>query len=419
MAGWDGNGGWSWSYTWTVEAALGNPISSTKMDAQFADATAGFQNCLTRDGQGKPSANLDMNGFKWTNAAVGSAASDLATYGQLTGLATGNPFRKNLLANGDMQVWQSGAGGSASIAGTAARIRTADCWWAIRQGTTGYTVSQQTGEVGSYALKWQRNAANASTENMLLAQSLETVDCLWLKRAATALVVSFYAKKGANYSGGNLTIDVVRGTGSNQNVLDGYTGASTLATLAQALTTTLTRYSLVVSTDTSTNELGVRFTWTPTGVAGADDSVTIERVQLEKANAATDFDFVPFEETLRRCQRYYEKSFEYSTAPATALGIGTGEFFRFALRAGATTQGVVHIPFKVLKRQDANNQVFYNPAAANANARDETAGADLTIGGAFGVGSGVKGINFDVTGAAGTTVGGTIGVHWSWGDTVF
>lgn len=342
MAGFDGSGGWSWSYTWANEAALGNPISATKMDAQFADAAAGFQNCLTRDGQGKPSANIDWNAKKITNLANGTASGDAINLGQLTGQTTGNAFRRNLLINGGFDVWQAGAGGSASIAGTASRVRTADCWWAVRAASaTGYTVSQQTGTVNRYALKWQRDNANASTAIMYLAQSLETANVEWMKRGTPpTCYLSFYAKSGANYSGGNLTVDVVRGTGSDQNVLDTYTGATTLATLSQAITSTLTRYSVAVPIDTSTNELGVRFSWTPSGVAGADDSVTLENVQLEVASAATAFEYLPFADTLARCQRYYFKTFPYDIAPAQNTGSTLGALLMSALRAGAVAQGV-------------------------------------------------------------------------------
>lgn len=341
MAGWDGSGNWSWSYVWVNEEALGQYIDATKFDAQFADAKAGFENCLTRDGQGKPSANIDWNAKKITNLANGTASGDAVNLSQLTGIVSGNVFRRNMLVNGDFAVWQAGAGGSASIAGTAARVRTADCWWAIRAGTTGYTVSQQTGESSRYALKWQRNAANASTEVMYLGQSLETENCVWLKRGTPpTLYLSFKAKKGANYSGGDLSVLVIRGTGTDGNVLDGFTGATTLATLTQTLTGTLTRYSVAVPCDTSTNQLGVRFAWTPSGVAGADDSVTLEEVQLEVASAATDFERVPFAETLARCQRYYYKTFPYSYAPAQNIGDTFGALLMSGLRAGAVAQGV-------------------------------------------------------------------------------
>ena len=377
MAGWDGSGNWSWSYSWVNEEALSQYIDATKFDAQFADAKAGFENCLTRDGQGKPSANIDWNAKKITNLANGTASGDAINLSQLTGISSGNAFRRNMLVNGGFDVWQAGAGGSASIAGAATRTRTADCWWAIRAGTTGYTVSQQTGTANRYALKWQRNSGNASTEAMYLAQSLETADVVWLKRGTPpTLTVSFYAKTGANYSGGDMTTALIRGTGTDENVLDTYTGATTLGSLVQTLTGTLTRYQFSAAADTSTNELGVRFSWTPTGSAGADDSITIENVQVEVASAATDFEHLPFGDTLRMCQRYYQKSFTYTVAPAQNLGVQQGEVFIPVLK---TAGGQQHsIPLPVAMHYHITAGVIYNPQAANAQVRNRTTSADCS-----------------------------------------
>lgn len=376
MAGWSGAGVFVRAYNWVADKAASIKIVASRMDGEFDNYKTGLENCLTRDGQNSPSANISWNSKKITSLANGTATTDAINLGQLSGVTTGNAFRKNMLANGDFSVWQAGAGGSASIAGTAARVRTADCWWAIRAGTTGYTVSQQTGESSRYALKWQRDNGNASTEVMYLAQSLETADCVWLKRGTPpTLYLSFKAKKGANYSGGDLSALVIRGTGTDEAVLDGFTGATTLATLTQTLTGTLTRYSVAVPCDASTNQLGVRFSWTPTGAAGADDSVTLEEVQLEVASSATDFERIPFEETLRRCQRYYEKQgFPYATAPAQ--NVGNGGVYLPVIGAGAVAVGRITIGC-VQKRINAT-VTTYNPSAANADARNDTDGADCS-----------------------------------------
>ena len=42
-------------------------------------------------------------------------------------------------------------------------------------------------------------------------------------------------------------------------------------------------------------------------------------VQLEAGTAASDFEFLPFDVNLKRCERYYQKSFAYGTAPADNL----------------------------------------------------------------------------------------------------
>lgn len=81
----NGSGVFNLVYTFVNDAANGIKILASRQDTQWQDlATNGFGNTLTRDGQGSASANLPMNGFKHTNVANGSAATDYAAYGQLT-----------------------------------------------------------------------------------------------------------------------------------------------------------------------------------------------------------------------------------------------------------------------------------------------------------------------------------------------
>ena len=405
------------AYNWVADKAASIKIVASRMDGEFDNYKTGLENCITRDNQTPPTAAISWNSQKITSLANGTASTDAVNLGQVTGLTTGNAFRRNLLINGGFDVWQAGAGGSASIAGTAARVRTADCWWAVRAtSATGYTVSQQTGTVNRCALKWQRDNANASTAVMYLAQSLETANVVRLKRGTPpTCYLSFYAKSGANYSGGNLTVDVVRGTGSDENVLDTYTGATTLATLAQAITGTMTRYSVSVPIDTSTNELGVRFSWTPSGVAGADDSVTLENVQLEVASAATDFEYLPFDDTLLRCQRYYEKQgFPYATAPAQ--NAGTGGVYLPVIGAGATAVGRFTVAC-VFKRTLSLTATTYNPSAANAQVRNDSDAADCS-GTSIGMGCPTS-YYISFTGNAGMSAGDVLFVNVTLADPNF
>lgn len=57
-----------------------------------------------------------------------------------------------------------------------------------------------------------------------------------------------------------------------------------------------------------------------TNVAGTNANYwQITGVQLELGPAATPFEFEPFETTLRKCQRYYEKTYGISVAPGTSV----------------------------------------------------------------------------------------------------
>jgi len=58
-------------------------ISATTFNALTSDLANGLSTCITKDGQSTPTANIPMGGFKITNLATGTAASDAATVAQI------------------------------------------------------------------------------------------------------------------------------------------------------------------------------------------------------------------------------------------------------------------------------------------------------------------------------------------------
>jgi hypothetical protein len=83
----------------TYNLPAGNPvvtgttISSSTTNTTNSDIATALTNCITRDGQSTPSANLPMNAKKLTGLAAGTAAGDSVRYEQvvLTGGALGTP----------------------------------------------------------------------------------------------------------------------------------------------------------------------------------------------------------------------------------------------------------------------------------------------------------------------------------------
>ena len=75
--------------TGTYTLPSGNPvvtgttISSTTTNNTNSDIATALTNCLTRDGQSTPSANLPMNAKKLTGLAAGTAAGDSVRYEQV------------------------------------------------------------------------------------------------------------------------------------------------------------------------------------------------------------------------------------------------------------------------------------------------------------------------------------------------
>jgi hypothetical protein len=99
----------------------------------------------------------------------------------------------------------------------------------------------------------------------------------------------------------------------------------------------------------------------------------ITGVKMELGSVATPIQFEPFETTLARCKRYYQKSFNYAVAPAQNAGIN-GAFFMVSPFTATSTIGA-HVRHDVM-RATFPTIVTYNPSAANVNVRNTSDAAD-------------------------------------------
>ena len=73
--------------------------------------------------------------------------------------------------------------------------------------------------------------------------------------------------------------------------------------------------------------------------ASNNDTVFLTGVQLEVGTTASDFEFLPYDVNLRRCQRYYEKSYDVNTVPSTNTSNG------IIIHSGSSNQvGNIQIP---------------------------------------------------------------------------
>lgn len=82
MAGWNGSGTFTKTHTWVNDAANNIKIRADRHDQNDTDFQSGINNCLTKDGQNSPSANLPMNGKKHTNVANAAASNEYLAAGQ-------------------------------------------------------------------------------------------------------------------------------------------------------------------------------------------------------------------------------------------------------------------------------------------------------------------------------------------------
>jgi hypothetical protein len=257
---------------------------------------------------------------------VGSNGETLvADSSQTTGLRYNPPVGSlaNPIINGGLDIWQRGT------SFTAGSVMTADRWRSYRgSDVAGATISRQTATDATllpniqYSIRTQRDSGNSATNSMNLAQSLETVNSIPF--AGKSLTVTFYAKKGANFSAASdlLTLRFVSGTGTDQAINGTYTGAVTTEGTF-TLTADWQRFALNVSAPTTMNEFALRFFYTPVGTAGANDwfEVTGVQVDLGTWTASTAPTFRRSGGTLAgelaAAMRYYQKSYNQGTAPAT------------------------------------------------------------------------------------------------------
>jgi hypothetical protein len=271
--------------------------------------------------------------------AVGNNGETLvADSSTSTGLRyTAGTVQPNPVLNSAMQVWQRGT----TIVPTTTTYG-ADRWQVYR-AATGSTFSRQlTNDTTNlpfiqYCSRFQRDSGNTSTAVMLMFQSMETINTIPF--VGKTITMSFYARRGANFSasGNNLTVQLNTGTGTDQNALS-YTGSSNVIASVATLTTTWQRFTYTATLGTTVNEIAPYFYYDPVGTAGAADFFEMTGVQIDVGNVALPFrtNGATFQGELAACQRYYQRSSgnQYMTIGGWGSAINTTNIrFQFPNKA--------------------------------------------------------------------------------------
>lgn len=142
---WDGNGNFLRLFSWVTDKANGINITASRVDAEDNGfASAGFGNCITRDGQGKATANLtpaaaslydigssglpwvngwftgrisspnvEINKFKAATTSRASAATQANDPDLVVGLTTAGTYAFELF----FSCWNTSSGGTGSLSG--------------------------------------------------------------------------------------------------------------------------------------------------------------------------------------------------------------------------------------------------------------------------------------------------------------
>jgi hypothetical protein len=220
-----------------------------------------------------------------------------------------NSLYRQALINGNMEVAQRG---TSIAAASGAKVYTLDRWFMFRAiGATGATVSQQaiTDLTGSsFCARIQRDNGNSGTGAIYFGQQIETRDTI--KYRGQKITISFYARKGANFSATSdiLVSKLLTGTGTDENAYTGLTDEAVNVTQNNTVTTSWQKFTMTTSAviGATIGELMPQFGFSPTGTAGAADYFEVTQVQLCAGSVALPFMPKSYEDELRACRRYFQ-----------------------------------------------------------------------------------------------------------------
>jgi hypothetical protein len=285
--------------------------------------------------------------------------------------AAASPFGlKNRIINGDMRIDQRNAG--ASVTPINAQY-TLDRWKSSVTAASKYSVQQNAGSItpptgfsnylGVTSLSSYSVVSGDAFGVYQLIEGFNAADLAWGTANARTVTLSFWARSSltGTFSG------VIQNNGSNRSYPFTYTISAA---------NTWEQKSITIAGDTTgtwvgaTNGLGmwVYFnigvgstyagtanTWSGSALYGSTGSTSVvgtngatwyvTGVQLEQNTSATPFERRLYGQELLLCQRYYEKSYDYSVVPGTASSASSCAVMHSA-NSGAN-QG---LKFQVVKR---------------------------------------------------------------------
>jgi len=301
---------------------------------------------------------------------------------EVNGSPLGSFTRKNVIINGNFNVWQR----NNSFTGVLHEEPTADRWVYYKDGAMVHTVSRSTDvptltESGSkilYSLLMDCTTAdtNIGVDDLcMIGNRIEGYDIqqlmsktitisFWVKATKTGIysvalnstgdsrgyVDSYTVNSSDTWEKKTITLDMDDGTSGTWDFKYGV-GLSVYFTLAAGTTQSPGSWS------------GTRYA--ATGQVNACDSTSnsfrLAQVQLEIGDNPTDFEYRTFSEELAMCQRYFTKSYNYLTYAGTSTSSNVIECISYS-----TDYGAACVKFPVEMRSGPSISIWSRTGVANS-----------------------------------------------------
>jgi hypothetical protein len=328
------------------------------------------------------SATVSYPAGSITNAAISSTAAIQQSK------ISGNPTFRNAVINGDFSIAQRGTSFTSTGSANNDDAYTLDRFYILSDGNDAIDVTQETSVVPTNQLTAIALDVETINKKFGIAQIIEQKNCVGL--IGNTVTLSFKAKVSSTtkldnvkcaivaWSGtaDTVTSDIISAwgaEGTNPTLIANATYENTPANLN--VTTSYATYSVTANVDTASTKNIIVFIWSDVTDTTAGDFLYITGVQLEAGTSATDFEFLPIDISLGRCQRYYEKSYDIGTAPFTSTGVGKS--YLYVGRNTDNNFGYYKTNFQVTKRASPTVTVI---SASGTSGQVSNGDLDTNIG---------------------------------------
>jgi len=328
-----------------------NLIIDNQKEIRFRETTANGTNYVALKAPASVSADLTFT----LPATDGTAGQLLTTNGSgvlsFTTVSSGSLPFKNIVINGDMQIAQRNTSVASITSGDI--YHTLDRFNLQINSLGTWTMSQSTdvptGQGFASSLKMDCTTDDASPsagDYLLIRQIFEGQNLQYLKKgtaSAVSLTASFWVKSTKT---GTFIVELID-TDNTRAISKSYTVNTTNTWEKKTITFEGDTTGAFTNDNNSSLQLGfwlgagtnftsgtLQTTWNSQNTANkavgqvniadsTSNDFLITGIQLEAGTSATDFEFLPIDVSLGRCQRYFDKSYSLTTVAGTPTYIGS------------------------------------------------------------------------------------------------